>query len=310
MNDIDLRRIDLNLLVVFEVLMTERGATRAAERLGRTQSAVSHSLSRLREQLGDPLLIKAGGDMKPSPYAMQLIDEVRPILRGIQRVLAPNVPFEPERSSRVFRIAAPDFALTLFPELLRRARKAAPRVAIDWSAPNEQMPIKVADGQLDLAILPSGIKLPDGVSWVSIGALRWRCFGRRGHPAFAAWGRKAWIRWPHVVVRVGDRLHSPVMAVTSAAGLKRRVGAWVPNFAAVAPLLNASDLIATLPAIAMVDAQERFDLVAKPVPIPIDPLAHSMVWSARMTNDPAIAWLRQLVGSVLADFLKRADARR
>ena len=308
MNDIDLRRIDLNLLVVFEVLMTERSVTRAAEHLGRTQSAVSHSLSRLREQLGDPLLIRAGGHMQPSPYAMRLVDEIRPILRGIQRVLAPSDAFDPRRSSRVFRIAAPDFALTLFPALLGRIHSAAPGVGVDWSAPSQQMLLKVADGQLDLAILPAGIKLPEGVFGTPIGALQWRCFGRRGHPGFATWGRRAWGRWPHVVVSVGDRLHSPVMAVTAALGVKRRVAAWVPNFAAVAPLLEATDLLATLPAIAMVDARERFGLVAKPVPIPIEPLPHAMAWNARMAKDPGAAWLRQLVGSVFADFSRRAEA--
>ena len=306
MKEIDLRRIDLNLLLVFEVLMTELGVTRTAERLGRTQSAVSHSLSRLREQLGDPLLVKAGGRMRPSPYAIQLIDEVRPILRSIQRVLAPNETFDPARSSRQFRIAAPDFALTLFPELWRRVSTAASGVTIDWRAPGEHMLLKVADGQIDLAILPAGIKLPDGISNTPIGSLPWQCFGRRGHPAFVAWGRQAWARWPHVVVRVGDRLQSPVTAVISAAGLKRRVAAWVPNFAAVAPLLAASDMLATLPAIAMVGAQERFGLIAKPVPIPIEPIPHVMIWSTRLANDPAIAWLRPLVGSVVADFLKQA----
>ena len=130
MKEIDLRRIDLNLLLVFEVLMAERSVTRAAERLARTQSAVSHSLARLREQLDDPLLVKRAGRMVPSPYALQLADEVRAILRTIERVLAPAAAFDPSRSSRVFRIAAPDFALTLFPALLRRARSLAPQAAV------------------------------------------------------------------------------------------------------------------------------------------------------------------------------------
>ena len=81
MNEIDLRRFDLNLLIVFEVLMTERSVSRAAERLGRTQSAVSHSLSRLRSQLGDPLLIKGGVRMQPTAVALDLIEQTRPMLR-------------------------------------------------------------------------------------------------------------------------------------------------------------------------------------------------------------------------------------
>src|SRR5204863_3117551 len=95
MNQIDLRAFDLNLLVVFEVLMLERSVTRAAERLGRTQSAISHSLSRLREQLGDPLLVRGGRSMEPTAFALDLIDQARPILRSIQRVLSPRQVFDP-----------------------------------------------------------------------------------------------------------------------------------------------------------------------------------------------------------------------
>src|SRR5204863_5004334 len=107
MNKIDLRRFDLNLLVVFEVLMTERSVTRAAERLGRTQSAVSHSLSRLRSQLGDALLTKGGLRMQPTAFALELMEQARPMLRGIERVLSPRHLFDPATSRRIFRIAAP-----------------------------------------------------------------------------------------------------------------------------------------------------------------------------------------------------------
>src|SRR4029078_10873333 len=113
MNEIDLRRFDLNLLVVFEVLMFERNVTRAADALARTQSAVSHSLSRLRDQLGDPLLIKAGVRMQPTAFALDLIEQTRPMLRGIQRLLSPRYVFDAAHSQRGFRLAAPDFMLTV-----------------------------------------------------------------------------------------------------------------------------------------------------------------------------------------------------
>src|ERR1700730_15016146 len=98
MNEIDLRRFDLNLLAVFEVLMRERSVTRAAERLGRTQSAVSHSLSRLRDQRGDPLLIEGARVRKPAAVARDFAEEGRPLLRGIERVRSPRHKFEPARS--------------------------------------------------------------------------------------------------------------------------------------------------------------------------------------------------------------------
>src|SRR5499426_827996 len=133
MNEIDLRRFDLNLLVVFEVLMAELSVTRAAERLGRTQSAVSHSLSRLRAELGDPLLIKAGARMQPTAFALELMEQARPILRSIQRALSPRRAFDPATSQRLFRFAAPDFARALFTALLARVRAEAPGVAVEWT---------------------------------------------------------------------------------------------------------------------------------------------------------------------------------
>src|SRR5438477_7355671 len=146
MNQIDLRHFDLNLLVVFDVLMTERSVTRAAERLGRTQSAVSHSLSRLREQFGDPLLIKGGLRMQPTAFALDLIEQARPMLSGIQRLISPQHIFDPSNSRRVFRLASPDFTLTLFADLLCRLRSAAPSVSVEWTAPREPTLLDVAGG--------------------------------------------------------------------------------------------------------------------------------------------------------------------
>src|ERR1700760_3714946 len=137
MNEIDLRRFDLNLLVVFDVLMTERSVTRAAERLGRTQSAVSHSLSRLRAQFGDPLLVKGGLRMQPTAIALDLIEQARPILGGIQRVLSPQQVFDAPTAARTFRLAAPYFMVALYSDLLSRLRKEAPSVSIEWTAPRE-----------------------------------------------------------------------------------------------------------------------------------------------------------------------------
>jgi DNA-binding transcriptional LysR family regulator len=292
MNDIDLRRFDLNLLVVFEVLMAELSVTRAADRLGRTQSAVSHSLARLRQQLGDPLLLKGARWMEPTPFALRLLDEVQPILRGLQRVLSPRRRFEPKSSRRVFRLAVPDFAQALFIDLLAALRAEAPNVAVEWTAPRETMLLEVADGRVDAAIAPAGLRPPGGVLAEPIGALAWACFARRGHPAFTRWGVRAWARWPHLVVRIGDRLDSPVNAATSAAGLRRTIAGWVPNFSVVAPVLAGSDLIATLPALVMADTTKPWDLDSRPVPFALPPLPHALLWSTSRTHDPEIAWLR------------------
>ncbi len=291
MNEIDLGRFDLNLLVVFDVLMSERSVTRAAERLGRTQSAVSHSLARLRHQFGDPLLLKGARRMEPTVFALALIEQAQPILRGLQRVLSPLRHFDPARSRRVFRLAAPDFALALFTELLPRLRTEAPGVAIEWTAPREAMLLEVAEGQLDAAIAPAGLRLPAGIGSEPIGALRWRCFGREGHPAFARWNARAWAQWPHVVVRIGDRLESPVNVAAARAGLSRTIAGWVPNFSVIAPMLAGSDLLATLPAPAMAGMIGPFGLDSRRVPFALEPIPHVLLWSAARTGDPEVAWL-------------------
>jgi LysR family transcriptional activator of mexEF-oprN operon len=292
MNEIDLRRFDLNLLIVFEVLMMERSVTRAAERLGRTQSAVSHSLSRLRGELGDPLLIKGGVRMQPTAFALDLIEQTRPMLRGIQRVLSPRYVFDPQSSNRVFRVAAPDFMLTVFAHLLSRLRSEAPGISTEWTAPREPTLLDVAEGQIDVAIVPAELRLPEGVASEAVGSLGWRTFGRKNHPAFGQWSRESWARWPHLAVRVGDSLTSPVNVAASAAGLERTIAGWVPHFSAIAPVLANSDLLATLPVIAMAETVHAFDLESQEVPFPIAPLPHAMIWSTTRSRDPAMTWLR------------------
>src|SRR5262249_2542484 len=161
MSQIDLRNFDLNLLVVFEVLMAERSVTRAAERLGRTQSAVSHSLSRLRDQLGDPLLVKGGQFMLPTAFALEVMEQARPILQSIRRALSPRYAFDPATSRRIFRLAAPDFAVALFTSLLARLRKEAPGVSIEWLGVRDPMPLQIVEGQIDVAIAPAQLRLPE-----------------------------------------------------------------------------------------------------------------------------------------------------
>jgi DNA-binding transcriptional LysR family regulator len=229
--------------------------------------------------------------MQPTPFALELLEQARPILRSIQRALSPRQVFDPATSRRLFRFAAPDFARALFTSLLARVRSQAPGASLEWSGARDPMLLEIAEGQLDVAVAPAGLRLPAGIATEAIGALTWGCFARRGHPAFRKWGRNAWSHWPHVAVRVGDSLASPVNAAAKA-GLERTIAGWVPHFSGIAPVLAESDLIATLPAVAMTDTLRPYGLDSRPVPFPIDPLPHAMLWSAQRGRDPEIGWLR------------------
>lgn len=295
MHEIDLTRLDLNLLVTFEVLMSEGSVTRAAQRLGRTQSAVSHALARLRDQLGDPLLVKVGSGMTPSPFAQDLIEQVRPILRNIQRVVAPPEPFEPATSTRVFRLAIADFAPTLLPRVISEVQRLASEISVEWLAPTAQTMLAVADGQLDLALVTSSATVPEGVQRSNAGDLHSVTFARKDHPAVGAWGAEAWSRWPHIQVQLGERGKSDVQRAVDEQGLTRKIGASVPNFSQVPALLAQTNLLATMTPLVMDRAMERFGLRALEPPLPIKPTSFSFVWSFRLANDPGNRWFRTLV---------------
>jgi DNA-binding transcriptional LysR family regulator len=305
MNEIDLTRLDLNLLVTFEVLMTERSVSRAAVRLARTQSAVSHSLARLREQLGDPLLVKVGGGMAPSPYAQRLIEDVRPLLRSIQRIIAPPRPFDPSTSTRVFRVAIADFAPTLLPRVVAEVLRLAPGVSIEWLAPSPQTLLAVAESQLDLALVTSSVAFPEGVQRQPAGELHYVTFARKDHPAIASWSLNAWTRWPHIRVQLGEREKGSVDRAFDEHGLVRTVGASVPNFSQVPALLAQSDLLATMTPLVMDGAMKRLGLRALEPPLPIRPTSFSFVWSFRLTSDPGSRWFRTLVMHAYAELQRR-----
>jgi DNA-binding transcriptional LysR family regulator len=306
MNEINLAHLDLNLLVTFEVLMTEGSVTRAAERLSRTQSAISHSLARLREQLGDPLLIKVGGAMVPSPFALQLVEDVRPVLRSIQRIAALPQHFAPATSERTFRVAVSDFTPSVLPEVMARIHKEAPRVAVEWLTPGSATPMAVGEGQLDVALLSSATTMPDGIERHDAGALKVWTYLRRDHPALAAWGLEQWSRWPQVQVMLGDRQRTTVESAIAEGNVRRTIGARVPHFSCVPELLARTDMLATLPLLMSEELLERSNLCAVEPPLPIAPVPLSYFWSFRLTNDPGARWIRSVVMATFADLQRGA----
>lgn len=308
MNEIDLSRLDLNLLVTFEVLMTEGSVTRAAARLNRTQSAVSHSLARLREQVGDPLMVKVGTGMSPSPFAQRLIDDVRPILRNIRRVIAPPQSFDPRTSVRVFRVAIADFIPALMPRVIADVLQRAPGVAIEWEAPGLQTMAAVAESQLDIALVAETVALPQGVQRKLTAREHPVTLARKGHPAIKQWSVDAWTRWPHIQVRLGERIRGEVERAAADLGLQRTIGATIPNFSQVPALLARSDLLATMTPLVVDGQMDALGLVALQPPVPIDSTGFAFVWSFRLANDPGSRWFRDRVMSAFAELQSEVAA--
>ncbi len=294
MNEIDLSRVDLNLLVVFEVLMETRSVTVTAERIGRTQSAVSHSLARLRDQLGDPLLVRVGGRMQPSPFAETVIEDVRPILRSIRRVVAPRSLFDPATSDRVFRIAMPTLT-TLIAEVSARVEAEAPNVKIEWLPAHHDVYAALSEGLIDLAHLGGEPRLPDGLDSQVMPPFTWVTFARKDHPACASWGIEAWRRYPHVMVNVTRSVRNPFPERAEGDAGARRVTAMIGDSAGIAPLLARSDFLATFPAMLLAWDLEAHGLCAMKPPVDLGPVLVRFFWSSRLASDAGGAWLRSIV---------------
>ncbi len=307
MNEIQLHRIDLNLLVTFEALMEESTLAAAADRLAITPSAVSHALGRLRTQLNDPLLVKVGGRMQPSPYALELIEEVRPVLRSLRRMLAPRDPFDPATGDRVFRIMVPSFP-ALVTAVVARARAEAPGVMLEWVNVSAQVYDAVADGLIDLAHVGGDLRLPHGLDEADVAPFEWYSFARADHPAVSDWGPEAWARWPHLQVKIATTTRSPVDEQPGEPATARRIGAKIGEFSSVGAVLAESDFLTTLPAVLMASQMEMYGLAALTPPVAPERFRVRFVWSSRLTRDPGNLWLRRLVMETYSAVQAEANA--
>ncbi len=306
MKEIQLHRIDLNLLVVFEALMVEGSVVAAAEKLAKTPSAISHALARLREQVGDPLLVKVGGRMQASPFALALIDDVRPILRSIKRVLVLPEPFVPAVSDRVFRVACPITGRVLS-EILNRLHHEAPRAKLEWLSAPRQVYDSVAEGLVDIAHLGGETRLPDGLEEVEVPSFQWTSFVRAGHPALLNWGPEAWSFYPHVQVNISNDERSPFDRPAEVNPPERTIGALISEFSSLGPLLANSDLIATFPRVLMAWDMETYGLRPLPPQTKPQPFRTRFFWSSRLANDPASKWIRELVIQTYTELHDEAD---
>ena len=198
--------------------------------------------------------------MEPTPFALSLNDNIRPHLVGLSRALNSRVEFDPATSHRVFRVVLPDFAVHWVAELLLHIGGKAPHAQVEWSVPTNTSLLAVAEGQLDLALMPLKVRKLEGVSSQEICELPWACYMRKTHPSLSSWSSEAWANWPHVQVSVCDATRNPVVEAASALNLERRVGASIPSLGLVAPLLEKTDLIATMPTLALSRVCAAFDL--------------------------------------------------
>ncbi len=293
--------LDLNLLVVLDALLEHGSTVEAARRLGRTQSAVSHALRRLRERFGDPLFVRVGRALAPTARAEALRAPLRAVLEGAAALHGASAPLDPASLERVFRLVVTDWAEhVLLPPLLARLAREAPGVALELSFVGDVVEDVIQRGRADLA-LGTGFRELDGVMAQALFEERFVCVCRHDPPRVGRrLTRARYLAERHVVVaprglpgsRVDDRL---------APSERRRVVLRTPHFATAAAVVARTELLVTLPETfaRAVAPSLRLDLHALPIELPR--FAMQQIFPATLRHDPAHAWLRQRIFEVAAE---------
>ena len=299
----ELKDIDLNLLVVMQQMFKARSVSRVAEQLGLSQPAVSNALARLRKLLGDPLFVRTPAGMLPTPLAQQFAEPLAQALATLHGALNQRAAFAPAHSERVFTIGMTDIGEIYFlPTLMNALARAAPGVAVS-TVRNTAVNLKeeMEAGHVDLAIglLP---QLKSGFFQRRLFTQRYVCLFRKGH---ALDKRRVSLREfsaaEHVVVVSPGTGHGKVDEVLERAGIRRTVRLTVPHFVAVGHILRHTDMVATVPERLAQALVEPFGLSYTAHPATVPQIAIKVFWHAKVHKDAASQWLRTLVFETFAD---------
>jgi DNA-binding transcriptional LysR family regulator len=307
MNPVHLRDLDLNLLRVLHRLLLERSARRAAEHLGLTPSAVSHALRRLREAFDDPLFVREGHRLVPTPRAERLGEPLERVLAEIEGLLAHDAPVDPARLSRRFVIGAADYGqMVVLPRLLARLKAEAPGVSLSVVQPGSAIDVDARERRIDLAV---------GASFQELaGLVLTRYFTDR---LVVVTRRRAvrptlerYLAARHVLVSPRGQPGSIVDTALAARGLSRTVIFTSPTFATAALLVADGALITTMPERAAEALAARLPLALHPLPLETPAIAFGAIFSEVYRFDPVHTWFRGLVAEVARAGPKRRGAMR
>jgi DNA-binding transcriptional LysR family regulator len=296
----NLRRIDLNLLVTLEALLTERNVTRAAKRLHLSQPSVSVQLRKLRQIFADPLLAPAPGGMLPTTRGQALLQPLRTALSDMSLVLEPRPRFDPVTAEITWQVAAADYAeYAILMPLLAHMRKAAPgvRIAVRQAA-DSRMTKQLDSGAIDLGFLALDAA-PERLHSRVLFKEHYVLVARKRHPALK---RKLTVdtlcQLEYVIVSPeGGGFRGITDTILESRGRKRRVVLSVPHFLFVPEVVARTDLVAMLPSRLVKDRSDHIQVVVPPLPIPSYEMA--MIWHERSHLDPAHMWLREHVSRAL-----------
>ena len=297
--------LDLNLLAVLDALLTVRSVTRAADRVGLSQSATSHALARLRDHFGDALLVRSGDAMVLTERASSLVAPIRNALSALDEALRDTRGFEPKRDRRTFTVAMSDYlGVVLLPSLVERIAREAPHVDLRIASIVRDVETSLAAGDVDLVLGMAA--LPDdapGLFQQRLFDEHYVCLVRRGHPAA---GRELTVEdycaLSHALIAPrGGR--GAVDRLLAARGLQRRIAVQVPHWLVAPHVVARTDLVLTVAERLAKRYAAMLPLEIVPLPLELPAMTCWQRWHERSHRDAAHGWLR----TVIADAVPAID---
>ena len=300
MNRNDLRKIDLNLLIVFETLMQEHNLTRTGEKLFLCQSAISAALNRLRQYFDDPLFIRMGRAMEPTSRAVEIYASLTPALDSMSVALGRMSEFDPATSSTIFRIGlSDDVEYALFPALLKQLRNEAPSISIVIRRTDQYLAAsQLSTGEVSLGVCYSR-DLPANAKSKVLRSIRPTVLSSSTHAR--PLDLDEFCSRPHISVSLKGDMCDDIDRALQAIGLERRTVLAVPQYSALTTLIEGTDMIAVVPEYVAHAMTQQGELHATPLPLVLPSHDLSMSWSGTLDNDPGERWLRSRISLYLSE---------
>jgi DNA-binding transcriptional LysR family regulator len=302
MDDINLSRLDLNLLPQLAALLRRRNVTHAAADVGLSQPAMSRALGRMRDELDDPLLVRGTRGLALTPRAERLLPRLEATLSDLKAIFR-EPTFDPATEDRIIRIAASDTQTVLLaPAIMARLSSEAPGLRLRVEGYGPDIAARMERGRVDLAFALATTQLSPGAMSEPIADDRLVLVMRRGHPAAdKIWRIEDYADYSHVSVALTGDGQSDLDAVLAAHGVTRRIALVTPHFTAAVAAVAQTNMVTTISRAFATRLATTFDLVLKDPPFAATALPMTLVWAPIRANDPVITWFRRLVREVAAE---------
>ncbi|MFF8938795.1 LysR family transcriptional regulator [Streptomyces paradoxus] len=292
--------VDMRLLPALDALLQEGSVTGAAERLALSPPAMSRALSKIRRALGDPVLVRAGRGLVPTPRALELQPKVRALMREAEALLAPSRQEDLSQVSRTLTIVADEaYAAVLAPALLNRASAEVPLARFTFTVESSHGSAPLREGAVDIEV---GI-IDECSPELRVEPLfedRFVGVARSGHPLLAATvSAQAFTSVRHVSVSRKGRMTGPIDGALHTRGLRRDVIASVPNYGEALLMIASSDLVTAMPHSLAASARQSVGIELFDLPVQTDPINICLAWHPRHETEPVHVWLRHAVRAAL-----------